>query len=603
MKVSAFTIAILLSTLAPRINATLPPTHHHKDEAAIADSNGASLLRGTAHALDGNAKNRRLPSSTASSHKKRMNANDDEDGNNSSKPIVSGAIETGKATNGNFETNIVGGSEATRGEYPEYVNLEIGCGGSLITRDIVLTAAHCDSNDGIGLKALVGAFDKFADEQTGPNDILRTIVEKVPYPGYASSEVDDVMVMKLSAPVPENYPVIKLNGATSKPANGQTMTVIGMGDTTHNGFASDQLLEVDVQKIATNACNGGNQYNGIVNNDAEFCAGRLQNGQHQGGKDACEGDSGGPIFMMEGGERLQVGVVSWGYGCGDRRYPGVYARVSNTFEWIKTTACDMSDVPSALCGDADDGNTGGGDGGNDSGNGNGNGCDSDEVMLDVQINTDKYGHETSWILSNADSNRVIAEVEAGNYRNKKSYKTKQCLPSNECFNIKISDTFGDGMRFAKGGYEVSLGGKLVTKKDRPNFGDSVDIPFCGPDADGGGNDDNNGTGGDDNDDDCIEVQLDLRTDDYPEETSFMLYDASDDTVEYWMELNFPKANHNYGPYKACVPKNRCTHFDFYDDFGDGIEGRGFTLQVDGKEVHSGGNFGNDVFKSIPAGCD
>ena len=62
-------------------------------------------------------------------------------------------------------------------------------------------------------------------------------------------------------------------------------------------------------------------YNGEIS-DVMLCA-----GETNGGKDSCQGDSGGPLFkQMDDGSFTLAGVVSWGYGCADRKYPGVCAR-------------------------------------------------------------------------------------------------------------------------------------------------------------------------------------------------------------------------------------------------------------------------------------
>lgn len=58
-----------------------------------------------------------------------------------------------------------------------------------------------------------------------------------------------------------------------------------------------------------------------------FCAGYLG----VGGKDACTGDSGGPLIV----DGVLHGIVSWGVGCADPDYPGIYAKISNARDWIK----------------------------------------------------------------------------------------------------------------------------------------------------------------------------------------------------------------------------------------------------------------------------
>nr|KAG5713101.1 hypothetical protein BaRGS_021895 [Batillaria attramentaria] len=65
----------------------------------------------------------------------------------------------------------------------------------------------------------------------------------------------------------------------------------------------------------------------------KICAGDLKNG----GIDSCLGDSGGPLMCMQNGQYFLYGVVSFGRGCAQPGYPGVYARVShpNILNWIK----------------------------------------------------------------------------------------------------------------------------------------------------------------------------------------------------------------------------------------------------------------------------
>lgn len=60
-----------------------------------------------------------------------------------------------------------------------------------------------------------------------------------------------------------------------------------------------------------------------------FCA-----GFPEGGKDSCTGDSGGAFAFKKDGRYWAAGIVSWGVGCGEPGYYGVYTRVSKYTDWI-----------------------------------------------------------------------------------------------------------------------------------------------------------------------------------------------------------------------------------------------------------------------------
>lgn len=95
--------------------------------------------------------------------------------------------------------------------------------------------------------------------------------------------------------------------------------------------------------ITNDDCNEPDAYNGQISSSM-FCA-----GVSGGGKDSCQGDSGGPIVIKKSGQDVQVGVVSWGDGCGRPGKPGVYARVSVAEDWIKSEGCQLSSANPVFC--------------------------------------------------------------------------------------------------------------------------------------------------------------------------------------------------------------------------------------------------------------
>jgi Trypsin len=68
-----------------------------------------------------------------------------------------------------------------------------------------------------------------------------------------------------------------------------------------------------------------------------------------GGIDSCQGDSGGPIVRQEGDTHIQVGVVSWGIGCAQADFPGVYAKVGAAYGWIREIVCDEWELEAEFC--------------------------------------------------------------------------------------------------------------------------------------------------------------------------------------------------------------------------------------------------------------
>jgi len=113
--------------------------------------------------------------------------------------------------------------------------------------------------------------------------------------------------------------------------------VSGWGTLSSGGQLTTKLRKVNVNVMSIPACRSLG-YNPSWITGQMLCA-----NVPRGGKDACHGDSGGPLFTAGDGDGRTpgqnnelIGVVSWGNGCGKERYPGVYARVTEVLKWIQT---------------------------------------------------------------------------------------------------------------------------------------------------------------------------------------------------------------------------------------------------------------------------
>ncbi|KAH8597904.1 putative trypsin [Bisporella sp. PMI_857] len=223
---------------------------------------------------------------------------------------------------------IVGGTVAASGEFPYIVSLSRSgshfCGGVLVNANTVVTAGHCSTiYTASQVRVRAGSLQwASGGTQVGVSSI--TV-----HPSYSSSTINnDVAVWKLSTSLPASstigYATLPAQG--SDPVAGSTTTTAGWGTQNENASTLPaNLYKVSVPVVSRSSCQSSYGTSAITTN--MFCAGLTA-----GGKDSCSGDSGGPIIDASTG--VLIGLVSWGQGCAEAGYPGVYTRLGNYVTWI-----------------------------------------------------------------------------------------------------------------------------------------------------------------------------------------------------------------------------------------------------------------------------
>jgi secreted trypsin-like serine protease len=268
---------------------------------------------------------------------------------------------------------VVGGNDAEPGEYPYVAHIVIDrsfqCTGTLVTTRHVVTAAHCSSitpagvvNTPIGqpgqlIELSIGAHEtpSFTVDGGYQSDGEEHVAKNVfVNPGWAGigSVSHDAAVIELDAAASKKPVRIASAAERSLWRAGTMATIAGFGVTESDGEQPDVLQEARVPIYADR--NTAKAYPYLVDGVDPLFGGfesgtQLGAGFQRGGVDTCQGDSGGPLLAPTAAAMRLVGDTSYGAGCAEPGFPGVYGRLADTTlrEWIRSIAPNAISTRSA----------------------------------------------------------------------------------------------------------------------------------------------------------------------------------------------------------------------------------------------------------------
>lgn len=238
---------------------------------------------------------------------------------------------------GSTSQKIVGGQSTVISNFPWQVSLQSlsgshFCGGSIVADKWVLTAQHCvDGQTASSLRVVAG----ITQRSQSASGQIRAVQSIVRYPGFSMQTLrNDLALLQLATPLDLSGPNAKAvalatpaDASAGLTAAGVMATVTGWGTLSQGSPSLPNTLQmVDVPLVSNATAQAA--YVGDTLYAEQIAAGG-------NAEDSCQGDSGGPLVVQaSNGTYKQVGIVSYGNGCGNIGFPGIYTRVSSYTTWI-----------------------------------------------------------------------------------------------------------------------------------------------------------------------------------------------------------------------------------------------------------------------------
>ncbi|KAL4617670.1 serine protease 27-like [Arapaima gigas] len=261
-------------------------------------------------------------------------------------PIGFWTCEAQVCGNPPLTNRIVGGTNAVEGAWPWQVDIQTipgghVCGGSIISANWVLSAAHCFP-DPSSVSNYILYLGRYQLNGVNQFEVVKRVARVVIPPGYVNEQRGlDIALVQLDSSVAwtDYIQPVCLPDATTLFPSGMYCHVTGWGqvqeEVSLTGAGTLQQVQVPIIDMAT--CQQMIQ----VAVNVEILPSMICAGYVQGGKDACQGDSGGPLVCpILNGTWVQAGVVSFGVGCARPNHPGIYTLVSAYTDFIQSNVPD-----------------------------------------------------------------------------------------------------------------------------------------------------------------------------------------------------------------------------------------------------------------------
>lgn len=353
---------------------------------------------------------------------------------------------------------VVGGTEATPYSYPFIASLAAAgkhrCGATLISPDVILTAAHCiegstsTSTSTGGGEVQLGRHNLSDSSETYESFVWQRVRTHPRYYSHsntnvAGSDVDpyDVALLKIYG-VSQQAFVVPINRESETPVPDEHLLALGWGTTNREDLQvfSDVLRETRLGYIPNDVCieaQGTTSSGFMIDYEREIIDVSLCAADFTNGSDTCAGDSGGPLLSND--NKTQVGIISASFGCGHPTLPSLNVRLSHVHKWIDEAVCEMSTNP------PEDFN-----------------CSflpntdvppvdmQDTVQLLIQLKMDEHPKERGWILQSIDANgREVTHAGRPilSFQDQEPLSTADeviRVPNNREYTFILLDSYGDG---------------------------------------------------------------------------------------------------------------------------------------------------------------